>query len=231
MTAQSTQFFLVGHSLADYTQIFALSDADLQKSIIDYGSGSSSFNSEMFHQGKTVISFDKNYALKRDALESRINDNVQIMLEGAKSHQDKFVWDQINSVESLDEQRRSNIQKFWDDFSDGSKSGRYRSEKASDFTFQDAQFDLALCSHYLFAHCEEQTVSFHMRIIQSLCRVAKELRIFPLLDNEGEISPLVGPVMLELQTQGYAVEIKEVSFEFQKGGNAMLRVWAETCSL
>jgi hypothetical protein len=31
--------------------------------------------------------------------------------------------------------------------------------------------------------------------------------------------------MKDLEAQGYNLEIKQVAYEFQKGGNQMLRVW------
>jgi hypothetical protein len=58
-----------------------------------------------------------------------------------------------------------------------------------------------------------------------MCRVAKEVRIFPLLVSfSGETSPLLQPVINELQQRGYKVEIEQVPYEFQKGGNKLLRV-------
>jgi hypothetical protein len=67
---------------------------------------------------------------------------------------------------------------------------------------------------------------FHLASIQELCRIAGEVRIFPLLNQfSREVSPLVPLVMKELAAQGYNLEIKQVPYEFQKGGNQMLRVW------
>ena len=69
------------------------------------------------------------------------------------------------------------------------------------------------------------TMEFHLAAIVQMCRVATEVRIFPLLVNmTGETSPLLQPVMQELEAQGYSVEIRQVPYEFQKGGNQLLRV-------
>ncbi|MGD1702452.1 hypothetical protein [Dapis sp. BLCC M229] len=57
-----------------------------------------------------------------------------------------------------------------------------------------------------------------------MCRVAKEVRIFPLLKLSGEISPLVMPIIEQLSTKGYKVEIRQVNYEFQKGGNQMISI-------
>jgi hypothetical protein len=54
--------------------------------------------------------------------------------------------------------------------------------------------------------------------------VANEVRIFPLVDISGDVSPHVSPVIRELNAQGYNVEIKQVAYEFQQGGNQMLQI-------
>jgi len=38
-------------------------------------------------------------------------------------------------------------------------------------------------------------------------------------------SPYVGAVVRDLKRMGHAVEIREVPYEFQRGGNRMMRVW------
>jgi hypothetical protein len=58
-----------------------------------------------------------------------------------------------------------------------------------------------------------------------LRRVAKEVRIFPLLKVSGEPSPWLNSIIQQLQQQNYHAEIQTVSYEFQKGGNQMLRVF------
>jgi len=57
-----------------------------------------------------------------------------------------------------------------------------------------------------------------------MCRVANEVRIFPLLDLGGVPSPYVDEITAELQCSGYEVEIQKVQYEFQRGGNQMMRI-------
>ncbi|WP_338043248.1 MULTISPECIES: hypothetical protein [Okeania] len=58
-----------------------------------------------------------------------------------------------------------------------------------------------------------------------MCRVAKQVRIFPLLKLSGEISSLLTPIIENLTTQGYKAETKQVTYEFQKEGNQMLQIF------
>ena len=57
-----------------------------------------------------------------------------------------------------------------------------------------------------------------------MCRVAREVRIFPLLALGSQPSPLVPVVTADLQSSGFDVEILRVPYEFQRGGNEMMRI-------
>ena len=93
--------------------------------------------------------------------------------------------------------------------------------------FADFEFDFALSSHYLFEGLHEQGAGFYLQILRELARVAKEVRIFPLVDRNGQPSPVLGPVLLGLQQEGYGVEVREVKDK----GHAMLRLWAQQCQI
>jgi hypothetical protein len=57
-----------------------------------------------------------------------------------------------------------------------------------------------------------------------MCRVAYEVRILPLLKLGSRPSPYVKPVIKNLEGMGYKAEIVGVEYEFQRGGNKMLRI-------
>jgi len=57
-----------------------------------------------------------------------------------------------------------------------------------------------------------------------MCRVAGEVRIFPLLDMSGQLSPHVDPVCDRLRRHHCKWDIETVDYEFQLGGNQMLRL-------
>lgn len=60
-----------------------------------------------------------------------------------------------------------------------------------------------------------------------MCRVAKEVRIFPLLTLGAVPSPLVEPVASEFTGDGFDVSIEDVPYEFERGGNQMMRIRRE----
>ena len=93
--------------------------------------------------------------------------------------------------------------------------------------FTDFTFDLALCPYYLFSVEDSLPVEEYLRLIYELARVAKEVRIYPLINN-GLTSPHLGPVLLGLQQENYGVEVRDVTSSLLQA-NAMLRVWAQQC--
>jgi hypothetical protein len=62
---------------------------------------------------------------------------------------------------------------------------------------------------------------------KEMCNVAREARVFPLLDLAARPSRYVAPVKSILEQDGYGVKIEVVDYEFQKGGNKMMIV---TCN-
>ena len=119
------------------------------------------------------------------------------------------------------------MRQFLEDFPTGMHEGRYVTDELPNLSFNTGQFDLALCGHLLFTYSDQLSEDFHLASILEMCRVANEVRIFPLLVHfSGEISPLLQPIMNRLQELGYKVEIKQVPYEFQKGGNQLLKVWS-----
>jgi hypothetical protein len=65
---------------------------------------------------------------------------------------------------------------------------------------------------------------FHRAAILEMCRVAREVRIFPVLALGAVPSPLVELLVGELRSQGFVVSIEDVDYEFQRGGNQMMRI-------
>jgi SAM-dependent methyltransferase len=212
-----------GRSLADYRKMFNLNDDELHLSILDCGAGPSSFNVEMTHLGNQVISCDPIYQFTREEIQQRILKTYPIIIEGLKANFDRFVWQDIQTPEAQGEIRLAAMNQFLADLKEGLKQGRYLNRELPNLFFTSQQFDLALCSHLLFTYSEQFSYEFHLQAIQEMCRVAREVRIFPLLENfTGNVSPHLEPIQKELQQHNYQTQIISVDYEFQKNGNQML---------
>lgn len=222
---------LWGQHYNEYCDMFGLDqDADSQ-SILEFGCGPSAVNAERTFAGQHIVSCDPLFAMSFSQLENEVISQFKQRAAGIIAHADGFNYTPYGGMEATIARRLEGIHSFLADFPEGVKSGRYMALEGLTLPFADFSFDLALCSHFLFAGIEEQDLAYHLQVIQELARVAKEIRIFPLIDQDSLPSPLLGPVLLGLQTANFAVEVKDVPYHVQPKGNAMLRVWAQTCAL
>nr|WP_228057158.1 class I SAM-dependent methyltransferase [Tychonema sp. LEGE 07203] len=205
--------------------MFSLTSTDLKLGILDCAGGPASFNAEMTRQGKKVISCDPVYQFTAVEIGDRIQETYQTVIEGVKANVDGYLWNNFESPYQLGEVRMKAMQEFLADFPSGLEQGRYMNAELPILPFNDGQFDLALCSHFLFTYSHLLAEEFHLQAITEMCRVAKEVRVFPLLQSfSGEESEHLNPIVAELKNRNFRVEIQEAPYEFQKGGNKMMRV-------
>jgi hypothetical protein len=212
-----------GRSFEEYRRIFALSDADLQLKILGCADGPASFNAEASRLGHSVISIDPLYRFDAGTIRDRIAVTYHKMLEQARRNSQQFVWETIQSVEELGFIRMRAMQAFLGDYDLGKRQGRYIDAELPSIALPDKSFDLAVCSHFLFLYTEHLSEAFHRSAILELCRVACEVRIFPLLALEGRTSPYVASIVDDL-SESYEVSFETVPYEFQRGGNQMMLV-------
>ena len=214
-----------GRSFEEYILMFSLSEEDLRKRILDCGAGPASFNSILTCRGGNVVSVDPVYKFSASEIRQRIEETYEEILEQTKKNMHEFVWNHISSVEELGRVRMKAMEEFLSDYPSGLKEGRYIEGGLPVLPFQDNEFDLALCSHFLFLYSEQLSEDFHhIDSIKELCRVSEEIRIFPLLELGSRKSRHLDQVLNTLEQQGYSVDILPVKYEFQRGGNEMLRV-------
>jgi hypothetical protein len=214
-----------GRCWDEYSRMFGLTSSDLKLAILDCAGGPASFNAEMTQQGNKVISCDPVYQFTATEIEERVRSTYQTVLDGVRATANDFLWVDIKSPEHLGEVRLKAMQEFLADFPLGMQQGRYINAELPFLPFQDGEFDLALCSHFLFTYSHLLSTEFHLAAIAEMYRVAREVRVFPVMQSfSSEVSDRLLPTLKELENRGFFVEIKEVSYEFQKGGNKMLRV-------
>jgi len=215
-----------GRCYDEYVQMFALADAELAGRILGCGDGPASFNSEATRRGITVVSCDPIYAFSASEIEQRVRETSEVILSETLRNQDDFLWTYFRSVEELAEVRLRAMRRFIEDFPCGKSEGRYREAALPVLPFADQEYDLALSSHFLFLYSAQLSLEFHVASIVEMCRVAREARIFPLQQMGGAKSPHLDKVVETLVERGLRVDIIEVPYEFQRGGNRMLRVVA-----
>jgi hypothetical protein len=213
-----------GRNFDEYRRMFALNERDLHRRILGCGDGPASFNAEMHQRGYQVVSVDPTYRFSAEQIRGRIADTRRQVMEQLLQNVDSFVWQAIPTPEVLERIRLEAMDIFLQDFAQGMQERRYITGELPNLNFADKAFDLALCSHFLFLYSEQLTLDFHRIAIQELCRVAQEVRIFPLRNLAVQPSPYVQPIVDELGRKGYTVSIEKVGYEFQRGANKMLRI-------
>ncbi|HVT28573.1 MAG TPA: hypothetical protein VHE81_11220 [Lacipirellulaceae bacterium] len=213
-----------GRSFAEYERMFALTPADLQRPILGCADGPASFNAEAATHGTSVISVDPLYTCEADEIRRRIKQACPQVLEQTQQNRDDFVWNEFKSIEELGRARLRAMVSFLADYPTGRKSGRYVAAELPRLPFEHDSFPLALCSHFLFLYGDQLGEQFHVESVVELCRVAAEVRIFPLVGLDNAPSPHVSAVIRAVEQLGRKVQIERVAYEFQRGGNEMMRI-------
>ncbi len=213
-----------GRSLTEYIAMFDLSEADLQRQILDCGGGPASFNAEMTQHGYSVVACDPLYQFSVAEIRHRIAETYTNILKQLEANQQGYLWRELASPQQLGQVRMAAMQTFLNDLPIGLQQRRYQVGALPQLPFGFGQFDLALCSHLLFTYSDHFSLDFHLNSIRELCRVAAEVRIFPLLTLGGELSPFLRSTIDTLRAEGYEAQIRPVPYEFQSGGNQQLQV-------
>jgi SAM-dependent methyltransferase len=204
--------------------MFGLEEEALGLRILGCGDGPASFNAEWTEAGGRVISVDPLYAFSTEQIRARIAATYAQVMGGMERSRDLYVWREIASLEELGRRRMAAMDRFLADYDAGRRDGRYVTASLPTLPFADDSFDLALVSHLLFMYSDHLDEGAHLTGLRELLRVAREVRVFPLLRLDGGPSAHVEPVEAALRNEGYVVERRKVPYEFQRGGHTMLRL-------
>jgi hypothetical protein len=213
-----------GRSLGEYLRMFAFQDRELGGAILGVADGPAAFNAALSRWGGRVVSADPLYRYSPNEIGGRIGEVYDQVIRQLEENRDAYVWREFSGPTALGRARLRAMDEFLDDLERGKREGRYLPAALPSLPFHDGRFDLALCSHLLFTYSERLDSDFHVAAALELVRVASEARIFPLLDLAGRPSPHVEPVCAALEEAGFEVEKVRVGYEFQRGGNEMLRI-------
>ena len=212
-----------GRTLEEYRSMFDFTDSDMNKRIISFGDGPASFNYEMTKQDKSVTSLDPIYQFSKEDLEKRIEETKDTVMKQMKENQDNYIWTSIKNLSELENIRMGAMSDFIADFELGKIQNRYVQHELPETTnFKEQAFDLGLSSHFLILY-SKLGLDFHIKSIIEMLRICKEVRIFPLVNLNAVKSEVLEGIIEEFE-KDFKLSIKPVEYEFQKGGNEMLRI-------
>ncbi|MBM7070586.1 SAM-dependent methyltransferase [Shewanella sp. 202IG2-18] len=211
-------------SFDEYQRMFSLKKEDLSKKILGCADGASSFNVTAKSQGLDVTSCDPLYRLQPDAIGEKVSTSCELIYPKILNSVNDFNWDYFSSPQKLKTQRLSASKTFLNDYSTQRNSGKYINASLPKLPFDDNSFDIALCGNFLFLYSEILSADFHINSILELVRVAKEVRIFPLIGNDRQTPKQLKLVLKALDELPVNYNIVEVDYHFTKGANQMLKI-------
>lgn len=88
--------------------------------------------------------------------------------------------------------------------------------------FSEDTFDLGLSSHFLLMYTA-LGYDFYIKSINKMLRICRGVRIFPIVDLDGNKSELTNKV-IDYFEDNSKVELISTSYEFQKCDNLMLSI-------
>ena len=225
MAMRLDQIIPWGRTFREYELMFQLGPEELASGILDCGGGPASFNSELSARGHRVVSIDPIYAFTGADIRARFDTAAPGVMEQVAATPDDWDWSYHRDPAGLFANRTAALERFLADYERGLAERRYRCGELPVLDFHDGEFGLALSSHLLFLYSELLPAAIHIRSVQALCRVAREVRIFPLLDINGRVSPHLEVVREAVNELGRRSEIVKVGYGMQRGGNEMLRIF------
>jgi len=206
----------------EYVAFFALDVGALPgMRVLDCCAGASSFVARSCRVGADAVAVDPAYAAGGDELAEIGRRSLHDGNAIADSFPGRFTWQWYGSVEARERMRARALAEFLLDLAE--HPARYVTASLPSLPFDDASFDLAVCSHLLFTWADQLGHDWHLAALRELCRVAREVRVFPtVLQGAGEPVPFWDALLDDLHRDGVRTETRQVPYEFQVGADTML---------
>ena len=222
-----SRVIFIGRTYDEYVKMFDLTTDELQNNtILDAPAGACSFTSNACDSGYHVTATDIAYFHPADQLEQKGKEDIQHAVEGISKVKEKYKWDYFHSIDELEQHRSSALVDCVRHMKKSPQS--YIPSVLPKLPFEDDQFDMVLSAHFLFMYADRLDLDFHKKTLTEMTRVArKEIRIFPLTDLTGNRYENLSEIIQFAHDLGWKTEERQVSYEFQKNANSMLRLFRD----
>ena len=216
----------IGRTYREYVDIFALDESALGRGpVLDCPAGAASFSAEARKMGIDVTACDLLYGQSTEALAEKSRADIKHVFGKFDEASHLYTWKYYKNKQDVIAHREKAFGLFMDDYARGLQEGRYVRAELPSLPFPDGKFGLVLSGHLLFLYSEWLDFEFHVASLRELLRVSSgEVRVFPLLGLDSMPYPRLDEVLNRLRAEGADTEILQVPFEFQRGGNMMLRI-------
>ncbi|MFD4356294.1 class I SAM-dependent methyltransferase [Nocardia sp. NPDC058518] len=217
------EILVSSRSLGEYQAMFALTEDDLGRRILDCPGGAAGFTAEVNQRGGDVTACDIAYfdrgieRVAATAVAEADRGNRYV-----REHADAYRWTFFADPDEHHRARRESAEHFA--AHTRTSPDRYIPGQLPTLPFADNSFDLVLSSHLLFSYADDLDYDFHRQAITELARVATtEIRLFPLvpIGSQGRYEQLE-KLLAELTLVGISSRIVKVDYEFQAHADEML---------
>ncbi|GGI45494.1 hypothetical protein GCM10008018_12450 [Paenibacillus marchantiophytorum] len=209
---------MTSRSYAEYEKMFMLQTEDLVgKRVLDVAGGASSFTAEARQAGIKAEAADPLYEKSAEGISQHGMQEIELVAAKMEKLQDVYDWSYYGSVENHKAGRIEGLRRFVEDFSREDAASRYHVSYLPSLPFEEATFDLVVCSHFMFLYEEQFDFDFHQAAIRELLRVCKpggELRIYPLLNFRTVEYSRLTDLMNGLQSDGFLAEKRQANLPF-----------------
>ena len=216
------ELLVSSRSLAEYRAMFGLTDADLQRRLLDCPGGAASAVAEINAAGGGATACDPIYAhYDAVALGTLAQRETARGNRYVQENRDAYVWRHFADPAAHLASRTRAAERFAADRQHNPDS--YVAGELPNLPFAAGEFDLVLSSHLLFSYADRLDLAFHHRAIRELVRVSRrEVRIFPLIGSDPTRNVDLDELRRRLAADGIGTEIRRVDYEFQRGANETL---------
>jgi hypothetical protein len=211
---------------AEYVSMFALGELNGQSGpVLDVASGASSFTAEANARGIMAVSADPLYALDAEEMAKHGEREIELSTAKLQAIRDSFDWSYYGSLERHRALREQSLSLFVEDYKAFKEKGRYVTAELPQLPFQDGEFALVLCSHFLFLYKDQFDYEFHLQAVRELirvCRIGGQVRIYPLRSLQWEYYPDMDRLLQTLEEEGIKAGLMASELPFMPGSYELL---------
>lgn len=215
-------------SFQEYVDMFSLTEENLANGpILDVAAGASSFTASARAKGYTASAVDPLYSLSHGQMKDHGISEIDHSTKQLARISHTFQWNYYKNIEEHRKNREESLEIFLMDYAMDTKKERYQVGQLPHLPFEENQFSLIICSHFLFLYHEQFPYSFHLESIREMVRVLRkggEIRLYPLVALNREPYPYLDQLRKDLMSEGLLIDQLPTSFRFMQGANKILRI-------
>lgn len=208
-------------SFEEYVAMFGLDSDDLPARVLDCSAGAACFVADAHERGVAAIAVDPAYASPLGDLRRLVRSDLTGCVNMVQRDVQHFTWEWYGSLERREQMRHDAAEAFLADRQN--RPSHYIAASLPQLPFGVGSFELAVCSHLLFTWSPELDHEWHRDALVELTRVAREVRVFPLVVRRtGQPVEFLPALRDELTELGISSDVRTVPYEFQRQARQML---------